>query len=278
MIEEIYIRDLGVIKEARLQLGSGLTVLTGETGAGKTMVLSALGLLLGERADTAAIRKGQDQAFVEGRWLLANSQPIAERLAEAGAELDDQELIMNRSISAEGRSRAAVGGRATPISVLNEIGEQLVVVHGQSEQIRLKSAAAQREALDQFAGSAKLLSEYQTHYQAWRKAAATLDDVQNNQQQMISEANSLREAVAELEAASPQPGEDVEIADQINRLTHLEELRNAATAAHEALSSESFQDSGDAMALIGQARRSLEHVANHDSKLEQLAESLKQLG
>lgn len=278
MIEEIYIRDLGVIKEARLQLGSGLTVLTGETGAGKTMVLSALGLLLGERADTAAIRKGQDQAFVEGRWLLANSQPIAERLAEAGAELDDQELIMNRSISAEGRSRAAVGGRATPISVLNEIGEQLVVVHGQSEQIRLKSAAAQREALDQFAGSATLLAEYQTHYQAWRKAAATLDDVQNNQQQMISEANSLREAVAELEAASPQPGEDVEIADQINRLTHLEELRNAATAAHEALSSESFQDSGDAMALIGQARRSLEHVANHDSKLEQLAESLKQLG
>lgn len=278
MIEEIYIRDLGVIKEARLELGPGLTVLTGETGAGKTMVLSALGLLLGERADTAAIRKGQEQAFVEGRWLLRGADSVVERIREAGAELDAGELILNRSISTEGRSRASVGGRATPVSVLNEIGEQLVVVHGQSEQIRLKSAAAQRDALDQFAGSSSKLSEYRQHFDAWRKAEARLNEIRNNQDLRAQEAKTLRDAVDELEAAQVQPGEDVEIGEKINRLTHVEELRVAATSAHELLSSESFQDSSDAIGLIGQARRALDQVAGHDSNLEVLAETLKQLG
>ena len=172
MIEEIYIRDLGVIQEARLAFGPGLTVITGETGAGKTMVLSALGLLLGERSDTSSIRRGQVQAFVEGRLFLKENTDIAaqitERLAEAGAEISGGELIMNRSVSGEGRGRASVSGKAAPINLLSELGEKLVVVHGQSDQIRLKSAAAQREALDQFAGVAAELSEYQNHFQAWK--------------------------------------------------------------------------------------------------------------
>lgn len=279
MIEEIYIRDLGVIKEARLGFGKGLTVITGETGAGKTMVLSALGLLLGERADSSSIRRGADQAFVEGRWLL-NRDPnqILERIAEAGAEAENGELILNRSVSTEGRSRASIGGRATPISVLNEIGEQLVVVHGQSEQIRLKSAAAGREALDQFAGTANLLAEYQTHFNAWKSASAKLTEIQTNLELRTLEAEQLRLAVAELEAAQPQPGEDVELAEKANRLTHLEELRIAATAAHEALSSESFEDSKDALGLLGAARRALENAANHDAELEKIAETLKQIG
>lgn len=282
MIEEIYIRDLGVIQEARLSFGEGLTVITGETGAGKTMVLSALGLLLGERSDTSAIRRGQEQAFVEGRWFLKNNTDtaaqVSERLADAGTEISDGELIMNRSVSSEGRGRASVSGKAAPVNLLSELGERLVVVHGQSDQIRLKSAAAQREALDQFAGAQNLLADYQEHYLAWKQAAQRLQEIQSETDARAQEADALREAVTELEKANPQPGEDTELTDKANRLTNVEELRLAATAAHEALSSESFDGAVDAISLVGTARRSLEQVAQHDSELAKLAENLKQLG
>lgn len=282
MIEEIYIRDLGVIQEARLSFGPGLTVITGETGAGKTMVLSALGLLLGERSDTSSIRRGQDQAFVEGRWFLKNNTDaatdVAERLAEAGAEISAGELIMNRSVSSEGRGRASVSGKAAPINLLSELGEKLVVVHGQSDQIRLKSAVAQREALDQFAGVSELLSDYQTHFQSWKSASAQLIQIKSDLDARAKEAQELRDAVDELEAADPQPGEDQELTDRANRLTHVEELRIAASAAHDAISSESFDGATDAIGLVGVARRALEQVAAHDPALEKIAESLKQLG
>jgi len=177
VIEEILIRDLGVISEAKLEFGPGLTVLTGETGAGKTMVLNALGLLLGERSDSSAIRKGQDQAFVEGRWLLTES--AVSRICELGIELDDSELLVNRSVSAEGRSRANLSGKSVPVGILSEIGEQLVVVHGQSDQIRLRSAVAQREALDQFAGDAlaKVMTEYTFIYANWKQVSTELSEL-----------------------------------------------------------------------------------------------------
>jgi DNA repair protein RecN (Recombination protein N) len=282
VIEEIYIRDLGVIQEARLSFGPGLTVITGETGAGKTMVLSALGLLLGERSDTSSIRRGQEQAFVEGRWFLKSNTDaatqVAERLADAGAEISEGELIMNRSVSSEGRGRASVSGKAAPITLLSELGEKLVVVHGQSDQIRLKSAVAQREALDQFAGVESLLSEYQGHFQTWKTASAQLVEIQSALDARAKEAQELRASVDELESADPKPGEDQELTDKANRLTHVEELRIAASAAHEAISSETFDGATDAIGLIGVARRALEQVAAHDPELEKIAESLKQLG
>ena len=280
MIEEIYIRDLGVIQEARLPFGKGLTVITGETGAGKTMVLSALGLLLGERADTATIRRGQDQAFVEGRWLIADGSPVIERVRDAGAEVEQGELILNRSVSTEGRSRASVSGRSTPVGLLTELGENLVVVHGQSDQIRLKSAVAQREALDQFGGPAlvEALGAYQSTYKAWRELTQRLEDLKASLDARAAEAEELRSAVDELEKLDPREGEDVELAEKAERLNNLEILRAAAAIAHEALSSEGFNDSPDALGLIGQARRSLDQVSNHDPELGRLAEQLKEVG
>jgi len=278
VIEEILIRDLGVISEAKLEFGPGLTVLTGETGAGKTMVLNALGLLLGERSDSSAIRKGQEQAFVEGRWLLADS--ALNRIRELGIELDDQELLVNRSVSAEGRSRAALSGKSVPVGILSEIGDQLVVVHGQSDQIRLRSAAAQREALDQFAGDdlAKVLTEYSGVYANWRQASARLSEITTLLEARSREADQIRSAVEELTALDPKPGEDVELSEKASKLTHLEELRIAATESHNQLSSEGFDDSSDAITLIGKARRALESVSEHDPELDSLAKALKEIG
>jgi DNA repair protein RecN (Recombination protein N) len=278
VIEEILIRDLGVISEAKLEFGPGLTVLTGETGAGKTMVLNALGLLLGERSDSSAIRKGQEQAFVEGRWLLADS--AVTRIRELGIELDDAELLVNRSVSAEGRSRAALSGKSVPVGILSEIGEQLVVVHGQSDQIRLRSAAAQREALDQFAGAelAKVMTEYTAVYANWKQAAFRLSEITTQLEARSREADQIRSAVEELTSLDPKPGEDLELAEKASKLTHLEELRIAATAAHNQLSSEGFDDSSDAITLIGKARRALEAVSEHDPELASLAQQLKEIG
>jgi DNA repair protein RecN (Recombination protein N) len=278
LIEQIHIRDLGVIREAQLDLGPGLTVLTGETGAGKTMVLNALGLLLGSRSDASAVRKGQEQAFVEGRWLLPKE--ALDRITASGIEIEDGELLVSRSISSEGRSKATVSGRSVPVGVLTEIGEHLVVVHGQSDQIRLKSATAQREALDQFAGAplAALTDKYAEIYTAWKMAANRLQVLTTKSSSRAREADEIRAAVEELTKLDPKSGEDIELSELAERLTHVEELRIAAASAHEELSSDSFDDSSDALTAIGKARRALEQVSNHDPELEKLAEQLKEIG
>ena len=276
MIEEISIRDLGVIGEARLPLGPGFTALTGETGAGKTMVVTALGLLLGERADSAVIRSGSAQAVVEGRWLIDPEGAVAERVRDAGGELDGAELILGRSVAPEGRSRAVVGGRSAPVGVLGEIGQQLVVVHGQSDQVRLRSATAQREALDRFAGVelAPLLDEYQAVYRRWQSNQGELDVLVAERDRRSREADDLRVAMAEIEAVNPQRGEDQELAERADRLTNLEDLRFAASQAHDLLSSESSDEGRDVVGLLASARRQVERVAEHDAALGPIAEGI----
>jgi DNA repair protein RecN (Recombination protein N) len=284
MIEEISIRGLGVIGEARLPLGPGFTALTGETGAGKTMVVTALGLLLGERADSSAIRSGSEQAVVEGHWLVDASGAVADRVRDAGGDLDpigdsptgQAGLLLSRSISAEGRSRATVGGRAAPVGVLNEIGEQLVVVHGQSDQIRLRSATAQREALDRFAGQelAVVLGDYQDVYRRWQATQGELDVLVAEQDRRSREADELRAAMDEIERIAPQRSEDVELGERADRLTNLEDLRLAAAQAQELVSSQSVEGGEDALALLETARRQLDRVVGHDPELEPIAASI----
>ena len=279
-IEEISIRDLGVIADASLPLGPGFTAITGETGAGKTMVVSALGLLLGERADTGAVRLGSPQAWVEGRWRVPQRGDVVDRVRDAGGDVDElggdeAELVLSRSVSAEGRSRAVVGGRSAPVSVLTELGGQLVVVHGQSDQIRLRSAVAQREALDRFAGPdfAASVEPYAQVYLRWRDNRAELAELVSDQERRAREAEDLRVAMAEIEAVAPQPGEEAELAERAERLTNLEELRLAAAGARELLSAEE-SEGADALGLLDNARRQLERVAPHDAELTPLAEAV----
>lgn len=278
MIEEIRIRNLGVISEAVLPLGPGFTAITGETGAGKTMVVTALALLRGARSDSTTVRSGSDTAWVEGRWVLADPEAIQELVTEAGVELSEDELLLGRSVSAEGRSRAIVSGRSTPISLLSELGERLVAVHGQSDQTRLRSTVAQREALDRFAGTnfAATLADYQHAFRRWQANAAELHNIVTAQDLRAREADDLRLAVVEIAALAPQPGEDVSLAALAERLTHTEELRTATALAREALNAED-SESNDALALVDASLRQLGRVTGVDPVLDAVAEELAQL-
>ncbi|MFN4847816.1 MAG: DNA repair protein RecN [Rhodoluna sp.] len=278
MIEEIQISDLGVIKNAELVFSPGFTVLTGETGAGKTMVLTALGLLLGERSDSAFIRAGAAQTNVTGAWRISSEHPAATRIEEAGGLVDDGQILLGRTVSADGRSKAVAGGRQIPVGLLSEIGSELVVVHGQSDQIRLKSQTAQREALDKFAGAEHqgLLIQYQALFNLWREIQRKLNDAQSGKEKIALEKSELTEALEFLGKLNPKQNEDVELQELAQRLTHTEALRNAVGMAHDLLQNDDFEIS-DAVEQIGKARKALESAVNYDASLENDAQALRDL-
>lgn len=277
MISDITISNLGVISEARLPLGPGLTVVTGETGAGKTMVVTALGLLLGDRADSGRVRQGSSATWVEGRFVLTSDSPVRGRVEEVGAVIEDDELVVAREVQSEGRSRAVVGGRTTPVSTLSDIAAHLVVIHGQSDQIRLKSESAQREALDRFAGAAlqETLREYQAAFAHYRDVDRRLVDLQRDTDGRAAEAQELRQAMADIDAVAPEPGENLALGETIERLSNSEDLRAAAAFAKNALAAESGAvDSQDVQMLIDQALKSLDRVVGFDPALEGIRATL----
>ncbi|SDL83363.1 DNA repair protein RecN [Arthrobacter sp. ok362] len=284
MLEELRIRDLGVITDAILPLGPGLSVVTGETGAGKTMVVTAVGLLLGARSDAGAVRSGAKSASAEAVLKLDAGHAAVARSREAGAEVEEfdggVELLLARSVGADGRSRAYLGGRAAPVGVLAEIGETLVVVHGQSDQIRLKSPVAQRGALDKFAGEslAGRLAAYQDLYAHWHASQGELDSLRSAARERLREAESLQVALAEIDSVDPQPGEDDALKAEAVKLANVEELRIAASTAHQALIAEDFGEEADATTLVDAAKRTLEHVAEHDEELGSAAARLAEVG
>ncbi len=236
MIEEIRIRDLGVIDEAVLPLHRGLTVLTGETGAGKTMVVTGLGLLLGGRGDSALVRSGAERLVVEGVVSLPPSHVALERAAEAGADVRDG-LVLARSVSADGRSRAHVGGRSAPVGLLGELAEHLVAVHGQADQWRLRRSDQHRQVLDDFGGAAvgQALTAYRAVHSALADAEGALSSLRTAAADRAREADALRTGLERIEALDPRPGEDHALRVESERLGHAEELRSAASVAHDTL-------------------------------------------
>ncbi|GAB3778684.1 DNA repair protein RecN [Nocardioides ungokensis] len=277
MLEEIRIGSLGVIESSTLELGPGLTVITGETGAGKTMIVTALGLLLGGRADTGAVRSGARTARVEGVVRVAELAAFASAVEEAGGEVEDHLVVLARNVSAEGRSRAFVGGASVPVSVLAEVAEPLVAVHGQSDQHRLLRARAQREALDRFGGerTAALLATYRDLHDRLAATERELDEVVRTARDRAREADLLRFGLGEVEAVSPEPGEDAALAAEESRLGFADTLRTAAEQAREALSSD--QDQPDALATTAAARSFLDGVREHDPEAGDLADRLSEI-
>ncbi len=272
MIEAIGIRNLGVIESAQLELQPGFTALTGETGAGKTMVLNALSLLLGGRADSSAVRTGQQQLFVEGTWRVTDPELIT-AVEELGGEVEANTLIVNRSVTADGRSRAALGGAQAPAGALAELASKLVTVHGQSDQLRLRSIGAQRDALDEFGGTAIAVakSAYVQTFQAFKDVQARLERLSSAASDDQRRVSELRDILLEVDKLSPQLGELQEVDDLINRLANVESLRISAATAHDALTE--AEPSG--LELLGSAARALENSS--DNELRDLGSRLREV-
>lgn len=273
MIESIKIRNMGVIQEATLDLGAGFTALTGETGAGKTMVLTALNLLLGGRSDSSTIRRGESALFVEGLWQITDVD-LTDRISGTGAAIEQGSLIVNRSVTTDGRSRAALGGASVPAATLAEFAEDLVAVHGQSDQIRLRSLTAQRHSLDAFGGAevSLALEVYQRNYLAYRDLETRLERLHNAGEKDLQRTVFLRSLLAEIDELKPQVNEIEELLEKINRLSNVEGLRSSAAMAHDAFSSE---DSLDAIQLVAVARKAIE--SSQDPVLVDLAARIREI-
>lgn len=276
MWQFLRLSSLGVIDEAELELGPGFSVITGETGAGKTMVVTALGLLRGERADSGLVRLGNDRARVEAAVQVAPGSAVDKLVGEAGGVLDDEELVLGRTVSAQGRSRATAGGATVPAAVLTQIARELVAVHGQSDQQRLVLVSQQREALDSFGGeqTAAALVTYREAYLRWREVQRTLSELRDHAGERLREAEMLRHGLEEIGAVDPSPGEDEELAAEEGRLAHAESLISAALHAAELLAA----DENGAVAAIATASQQLSSAAGHDERLDELGTRLAEAG
>ena len=276
MLAEIAISNLGVIRHASAELSPGLTVLTGETGAGKTMVVTGLRLLTGGRADASRVRTGADGAVVEGAFGTEGlpeevREAVGAIAAGAGAEADENgEYLVSRSVKASGRSSAHLGGRKVPAATLSELAGHLLTIHGQNDQLRLMAPEQQLAALDRFdpAIQAKL-DAYREAYTAWRAAAKDLKERTEKRLELAQEVDRLQFAIDEIDAVAPQAGEDEELVATINRLQDVDALREAAETALMAI------DGADAVGgvggeeepasdLIGRAQAALEGASDQD--------------
>ncbi|WP_025734913.1 DNA repair protein RecN [Mycobacterium genavense] len=278
MLTEIRIESLGAISSAVGEFDRGLTVLTGETGTGKTMVVRGLHLLGGARADANRVRSGADRAVVEGRFTTtdlddATVAQLDELLDASGGERDeDGSVIALRSVSRDGPSRAYLGGRSVPAKSLGDFTTELLTLHGQNDQ-RLMQPEAQRGALDRFAKAGPALERYRKLRDAWLTARRDLFDRRNRMRELALEADRLSFALDEIDAVDPQPGEDDALVADIVRLSELDTLREAAATARAALSSEDLSGTSAADSL-GRARAALE--STDDAKLRALAEQVRE--
>lgn len=290
MLSEIRIESLGAISTATAEFDRGLTVLTGETGTGKTMVVTGLHLLGGARADATRIRSGAGRAVVEGRFSTGDlgdgvASHIDQILEASAADRDeDGSVIAARSVSREGPSRAYLGGRSVPAKSLSTFTTELLTLHGQNDQLRLMRGDEQRAALDRFADVGALLRRYRTVRDSWQAARRDLAERTQRAREMAQEADRLKFGLGEIDAADPRPGEDDALVGEIRRLSELDALREAAQAARSALSG-ALDDAADtdgasAAHEVAQAKSAL--VATDDDALrslgDRLAEALAVIG
>ena len=277
VLTEMRIEGLGVIDEATLDLHPGLTVVTGETGAGKTMVVTGLHLLAGGRADASRIRRGADRAIVEGRFRPPENSSVTELVNDVGARADeDGSFIASRTLTADGRSRAHLGGRSVPAAVLADLAESMLAVHGQNDQLRLLRAGEQRAVLDRFAGDvvAEPLAAYRAVRERWLRCCSELANRRDHSRELARETDLLSHGLAEITALDPQPGEDAALLTAARRLADAEALRETAASVQCAVSGtvDGDPDHPGAIGLVGEARRRL--LGADDPVLQALSQRL----
>jgi DNA repair protein RecN (Recombination protein N) len=269
-LEEISIRNLGAIEQSHLELGRGLNVLTGETGAGKTMILTALNLVLGGKSDSSLVRHGADRLMATAHFSLPKSEQSS--FEDVGAEVEDGSVIISRTVSADGKSKALCGGNAVPAGTLVELTSSLIEIHGQSANSQIVKTARQRELLDRFGGSeiAKSLASYQEDFQIYGALKERLSALKASASKRDGEIAELQEFVAAWNKLKASRGECAATADEINRLSSVEDLRIASSGA---LANLDGEESG-ALTSLHSARRFLEAAKGKDSKLEEIADRI----
>jgi DNA repair protein RecN (Recombination protein N) len=269
-LEEISIRNLGAIEQSHLELGRGLNVLTGETGAGKTMILTALNLVLGGKSDSSLVRHGADRLMATAHFSLPKSEQSS--FEDVGAEVEDGSVIISRTVSADGKSKALCGGNAVPAGTLVELTSSLIEIHGQSANSQIVKTARQRELLDRFGGSeiAKSLASYQEDFQIYGALKERLSALKASASKRDGEIAELQEFVAAWNKLKASRGECSATADEINRLSSVEDLRIASSGA---LANLDGEESG-ALTSLHSARRFLEAAKGKDSKLEEIADRI----
>jgi DNA repair protein RecN (Recombination protein N) len=279
VLTEIRIESLGAISAAVGEFGRGLTVLTGETGTGKTMVVTGLHLLGGGRADANRVRSGAERAVVEGRFTTTDfddetASQLDGMLESLGAERDeDGSVIALRSVSRDGPSRAYLGGRSVPAKSLGDFTTELLTLHGQNDQLRLMRPEEQCGALDRFAGAGAALERYRKLRDAWLSARRDLIERRDHARELAQEADRLKFALNEIDTVDPQPAEDEALVADILRLSELDTLREAAATARAALSADDTDAFGaSAVDTLGRARAALESA--DDATLRALAEQI----
>lgn len=283
MLHELHIRNLGVIEEATAEFSTGLSVVTGETGAGKTMVVSSLRLLSGHRADASRVRNGADRASVEGIFS-ADSAAVDELVEQVGGYVDDGEVIASRTVNATGRSRAHLAGKTVAAGVLGEFAGHVITIHGQNDQLRLLDPVRQLGALDDYAGLGEKVATYQARRAEWLRLDKDLRRRMEARRDLALESETLQRAVEAIDEIDPQPGEDAEVKTQIKRLQAADDIRaglqraQAALDGMDGLSGDDFGDSEGASALVGQATNELTNLTDTEAEGGNLSDLADRLG
>jgi DNA repair protein RecN (Recombination protein N) len=271
MIAELNIRGLGVIAECELQFSSGMIAFTGETGAGKTLLVGALGLVLGDRADTAMV--AGERADVSATVLVDPTGAETRRVTEAGGVVEpDGAVTVSRSVLAGGRARAALGGAAVPVALVRELGDKLAQRHSQSDQLQLRSRKRQRQSLDAYGGPelAATLTRYQRDYQQYLAAIERLTQIQQQRGEQEARLAELQEGLARIEAVRPRPGEEDEVPQQILRLANAEQLAEGVAGALDAVA----EAEDGVLTDLATAQQSLGRAARLDPELAPLGDRL----
>ena len=272
-LEEISIRNLGIIDQSTIELGSGLNVLTGETGAGKTMILTALALVLGGKSDSSLVRSGTERLVASAQFNLPAVAPDLQEIVDSsGSDISDGSLILTRTVNSDGKSKAVAGGTTVPAATLANFADQLVEIHGQAANHQIVKAARQRELLDRYAGAkfSKELSSYQEVFSTYNELKARIKSAVDSASKKDREILELEEFLLGWQKLKAVRGEYADTTNQIARLSSVEDLRTASAGATEALSDET----SGALTVLGSARRFLDIAKGKDSKLDEIAGSI----
>lgn len=277
MIEQLRIKNLGVIRDATLDFSPGLTVLTGETGTGKTMVFRSLHLLFGGKADSTLISTGAEQASVEAD--VAIPAELATRLDELGGQVEDGNIaIFSRQVNSTGRSRSFAGGASVPAAAVSEMGDALVAVHGQSDQLRLTKTEQQRLLLDRYAGDsvAKPMAKYTELWETQRTLERRIESLTSDAGTRAAQLERITRILEQVDSLKPLPGEDRELDDEAKRLAHTEALYEVTARASDLLTGGQGEDLPVVAALVT-ARKGLDHERALDATLGEFADRMKEL-